>query len=114
MLDATEGSAGEGPYSVETSEDDGFHYITLHGLALAKGYPLRKTALRRCRELNATGAALGDLGAFGTGVVKVASDGEVTHVPVEDWTAPAAADPGAPETFPTAEELEAAQGQHFT
>jgi hypothetical protein len=55
-LDDAKGSAGTGPYRVETSEDDGFHYVW-GPEGRGRGYPLRKTALRAARQFN--DAALG-------------------------------------------------------
>lgn len=50
---AQEGDAGVGPYSVVRDEDDAFFYIMLDGQKVGTGYPLHKTALRRCRSMNA-------------------------------------------------------------
>lgn len=55
LYDSAEGSAGIGPWNVETSEENGFHYLTLDGKVTEKGYPLRKTALKAARILNEKG-----------------------------------------------------------
>lgn len=54
MDNAKEGETGVGPWTVEQSEADGFYYLkNTTDDVYARGYPLRKTALKACRAANA-------------------------------------------------------------